>query len=610
MINFKQITIEGFGSIVHNTTFSLDREGLNIIRGKIGSGKTSVPSSLYWGIYGKSLKKGSSIETWPEYRGPNYKGTMVRIEFMKERTHYQIIRCISYKANVFKKQKGGSGLFIIKDGELEQTKGKIELQNIINSIIGYSSELFINSIIFGQRLKRIIEESGPNKKKIFDEAFETLFIDRAKDAATTSYKEINQLLSTHSLKKTSMLDRMSEAKQSYKDILKFEDNFEINKQSRLDKIDKGLKSNKQNIRELEVRVLEYKPRNSKRLRQEVIDIENEIETIENKIKRHTDIIKAIGEHEHTQYNLKRAKQELMQKRCFTCGNKIDSGTWEIMAKTNNDALSETKIALDKCRRMLKSSDIKELNKLFKKKHEHAKELENKLSKLESNIELKKILDSNLDNLYKDRKKLKKEYQEVSESSAGNKSGEYAAKIKVIRKDIEKIQAVIIDIEKKAELYNWLIKDPLSNSGIKAYIFNTLLDQVNNSLKSYSEILGFNIEFGIDMGTAAKDFYQVIYKDDIIIPYADLSGGQKQLVDTSVALAIHNVISSVRPVNILFLDEPFEGLDTETIDIVSEIISYKAIDRSLFIITHHLSFNPTNSNTIYFTLDKNQATKIN
>lgn len=610
MISLKQITIEGFGSIVNQTEFNLDREGLNIIRGKIGSGKTSVPSSLYWCIYGKSLKKGSSIETWPEHRPKDYKGTMVRLEFMKERAHYQIIRCISYKSNVFKKQKGGSGLFVIKDGELDRTKNKTEIQNIINSIMGYSSELFINSIIFGQRLKRIIEESGPNKKKLFDEAFETLFIDRAKDAATVSYKELNQLLTTHNIKRTSIIDRMDEARKSYKDIKEFEDNFEINKQKKLNSLDRDKKINRSSIKELEIKILSFKHKDIHKYEQEISELEKEIEKIENQIQRHKDILKAIDKHKETQIQLRDKKQNLMSKRCFTCGGKINSDTWAILAKTNNDALEETKVVLDKCKKMLESSNIDKLKNQLKKKQEDIKEVEKIINKVKSSKELKKVLDNNLDNLYKEKKKLNKEYLEVSESSAGNKSNEYKDKIIELRKEVYKLEEVINGVQKKVELYNWLIKDPLSNSGIKAYIFNTLLEQVNNNLKSYSEILGFNIEFGIDMGTAAKDFYQVIYKDDIIIPYADLSGGQKQLVDTSVALAIHNVISSVRPVNVLFLDEPFESLDTETIEIVSEIISQKAIDRNLFIITHHLSFNPTNSNTIYFTLDKNKATQIN
>ena len=89
----------------------------------------------------------------------------------------------------------------------------------------------------------------------------------------------------------------------------------------------------------------------------------------------------------------------------------------------------------------------------------------------------------------------------------------------------------------------------------------------------------------------------------------LSGGQKQLVDTSVAFAIHDVISEIRPTNIMFMDEPFESLGLNEIEIVSELVQEKAKNKSLFLITHHPSFNPMNTNDIIVSLDENGNTNI-
>jgi len=60
MINFMQLTIEGFGCYAIPKTFHFKEKGLRIIRGINGSGKTTIPSALCWGLFGKPLKENSS----------------------------------------------------------------------------------------------------------------------------------------------------------------------------------------------------------------------------------------------------------------------------------------------------------------------------------------------------------------------------------------------------------------------------------------------------------------------------------------------------------------------------------------------------------------------
>ena len=236
-------------------------------------------------------------------------------------------------------------------------------------------------------------------------------------------------------------------------------------------------------------------------------------------------------------------------------------------------------------------------------------LKDSINDIKHNKKLKKSLESDLGDTEEELSQLNYEYKKEKKVKLEIKSDKFLEKTQQVELKIKKLNRSIKKLEIEDNLLEWLIKDPLSNSGIKAYIFNSLLSKVNYRLEEYSELLGFNIEFGIDMDSNSKDFYQMIYKNDLIIPYSDLSGGQKQLVDTSVALAIHDVISSIRPTNILFLDEPFEGLDNESVELISEIITHKAKKQCLFLITH-LPFNPTNSSTIHFSIDDKGRTAIN
>lgn len=617
MVKVNSVTAEGFGSLIKQITFQLDLEGLNIIRGRVGSGKTSIPSSLYWGFYGKSLKKGSSIETWEELRTKEYKGTMVRIDFNIGKNHYQIIRCISYKGKIMpasykgKNPNGGSGLWLIVNGERDTEKNKIVIQKKIIDILGYSPELFINSIIYGQRLKRIIEESGPNKKKLFDEAFETMFIDKAKNKAEAERKDLESLLRTNRTKEESKVQSLEKLSRAYDDMVSYEESFE--------------KDKKKKLKELKEEIVEYEESKNKTIAKlkkipstNTSHLEDGLDEVELKYHKAQE---EIDKFDSIETNMSKVTQEMeenrgkratlvISKECPSCSQPLEYGKRTKLVETYKEEYAQLASANKKLEKLRDAIDYKKLNKKLAKLKEQRKEIKTSILSIKSNVELKNTLESHIREYERKQKKATDKWDKINDSVLEKKSDEHQINIITLRESISVVSQYSIALEKELDLYNWLIKDPLSNSGIKAYIFNSLLSKVNDNLTRYSEILGFRVEFGIDMGTAAKDFYQVIYKDDIIINYPDLSGGQKQLVDTAIALAIHEVIASVRPINILFLDEPFEGLDNDTIDVISDIISYKAQGRSLYLITHHSSFNPTNSNTIYFSLDKNSATEIN
>ena len=146
MINFIDVEIEGFGSIVKPIKFQLDLGNtLSVIRGDVGSGKTSVPSALCWALFGKHLKEKASIETWDELKPDNFRGTKVVVNFTKGNTRYSVIRCKSFKGKITVgknlKTNGSSNLFFLVDGELEKdSKGKINTQENIEKLLGYSFE--------------------------------------------------------------------------------------------------------------------------------------------------------------------------------------------------------------------------------------------------------------------------------------------------------------------------------------------------------------------------------------------------------------------------------------------------------------------------------------
>lgn len=606
MINFKKISIEGFTSIVEPFTLELDKGGLNIIRGKVGSGKTTIPNALTWALYGQSLKLKSSIETWEELRPENYRGVKVNVELEKEGDIYNIIRCKSFKGNITvghkTKMKGANNIMVLKNGELVGGKGKVLAQKEIQSIIGYSFELFKNSIVFGQKMKRIIEETGPEKKKVFEEAFDVGFVEMAKDNTNAEKGKLVNLKKDfiHDLEVVD--ERISKYQRSYEFALENETNFN-------DNINNNLKEYKDNIKETKAELNELLQENNKLVNIEKLEATKK--TLENELKVITTnnnlFINSEADIFETQRSIKKLEGERKVgfELCPTCGGKLNRDKAKDMGSKLLNKLKEKKQSLKELEKIymgIEHIDISPTKKNLeaivdkisqaKATNKYVENSTNRIKRFEERIQL-----------YNDK------IEELRSRKLKVKSLLYDKLTRKLNKESRSIKRKLDKIEKEIEIKNWLINDPLSSNGLKAYIFDSLLGNINDRLDSYEPILGFQIEFGIDLDSHRKDFYQAIMKDNIVIAYEDLSGGQQQLVNTAVAFAIHDVISSMRPLNILFLDEPFESLDADYIDVVSELVYEKSKDKTLYLITHHQSFTATNTNDIHVT-QINGHTQIN
>lgn len=600
MIHFKELNTEGFGSLVKPTLFKLDQPGLNIIRGKVGAGKTSIPSALTWCLFGETLKNKSSVETWPELRDSDFKGTRVDIVFTKSDDIFKITRCLNYKGKLNiggKKLQGGSKLLVYKNDELlANDRNKKQVQKSINKIIGYSFNLFKNSVVFGQRVKRIIEESGPDKKKIFDEGFDISFIEEAREKEKAERDKLVQTKAQLDSNLDGTLDKIETLKEQYNDAIEYEKTFEKNKNSILKELNSKCKSYVDLKRELSGKGYK-KPKELKAIKDKLTEAEKTLKT-RNKLKD------KVAELKRQKTNILEKIEEIPSKfnKCPECGSKERIPQLKKKAKEDK-AMYNAK--LDDIKKQIKNIGEVDTKAI-------ALKIQNYSIKITRASEAKDKQKHNKKKLSKVDHKIAKTEKKIAKlvnKKLVVKSTKFKAKITKLDKLYKTQKREIRSLDKQIEIKDWLIKDPLSNNGLKAYMFDSLLEELNNTLLKYSGALGFEVAFGIDLDSNRKDFYQAIEKDGIIIPYEDLSGGQKQLVDTTVALAIHDVISKLRPTNIVFMDEPFESLDEENVEIIEEIIESKAKGKSLFLITHKKTFNPLQANVISFKLNNKKQTEF-
>lgn len=565
MIQFGNIIIEGFCSIPY-LELNLGSKGITVIRGATGEGKTTILSALVWGAYGKNLKGKSDVNTWEKYRPKNYNGTKVEIYFGKDGKTHKITRCLKYKGEV-NGAKGKDRLIYEIDAVEVSEKNKGEIQALINADLGMSYSLFMNSILFGQGMKRLIQESSSDKKDLFEEIFELEYISKARDIAKGYYMEA--------------LREYNEISQKYS----------------------SSKEKKQSIQ----RMLDDLKKQANHVKN---DLSSRVKVLEKKLSL-----------------LAKAKKENELKETITYKNRIEQRIQE--ARDNqkellnkiNDAKRKTRVSLEEfigvIIKLLKRGDIKNsLKRLMevKKAFGDIERLQDKCSKLADKIsnyrdKLEELRDQeyeankvqrDIDLTHVEIKKL------LSEKRAGVNLGlikKYKTQLSTISDKLQSIESEMEEKRAKVDNYKWVMDDPLGNRGIKAFLFESSLDILNETLESYSEVLGFSILFYVDIQGVKKDFNTQIIMDGIEVSYEELSGGQKQLVNLAMAFAMNEVMTKAKGINIAFLDEVFENLSSEYVDLVIGLIRKIYKDKTLYLISHQESLPIPNARVLTVTRER-------
>lgn len=565
MIQFGNIIIEGFCSIPY-LELNLGSKGITVIRGATGEGKTTILSALVWGAYGKNLKGKSDVNTWEKYRPKNYNGTKVEIYFGKDGKTHKITRCLKYKGEV-NGAKGKDRLIYEIDAVEVSEKNRGEIQALINADLGMSYSLFMNSILFGQGMKRLIQESSSDQKDLFEEIFELEYISKARDIAKGYYTEA--------------LREYNEISQKYS----------------------SSKEKKQSIQ----RMLDDLKKQANHVKN---DLSSRVKVLEKKLSL-----------------LAKAKKENELKETVTYKNRIEQRIQE--ARDNqkellnkiNDAKKKTRVSLEEfigvIIKLLKRGDIKNsLKRLMevKKAFGDIERLQDKCSKLADKIsnyrdKLEELRDQeyeankvqrDIDSTQVEIKKL------LSEKRAGVNLGlikKYKTQLSTISDKLQSIESEMEEKRAKVDNYKWVMDDPLGNRGIKAFLFESSLDILNETLESYSEVLGFSILFYVDIQGVKKDFNTQIIMDGIEVSYEELSGGQKTLVNIAMAFAMNEVMTKAKGINIAFLDEVFENLSSEYVDLVIGLIRKIYKDKTLYLISHQESLPIPNARVLTVTRER-------
>lgn len=546
MIQFNKISIEGFGSI-SNLELDLNTNKIILFRGATGSGKTTIFSALVWAIYGKNLKGVSEVMTWPKYRNKDYNGVKVELYFELDGSTHKITRCQKYKGEV-NGAKGSDRLIYEVDAVEVKDKSKVSIQSLIAQDIGMTYSLFMNSLMFGQGMKRLIQESSNDQKAIFEEIFNLSYISKARDIAKSKFQDISSEVRVLEGKLDDCKHRVSDYESILEDIQSKGDSDSNDIEEKIAELKKKRSLLAKEQKDIDQLSLKQK---LSQLNKALKDKYESIKAIKQEISNSQSISKVPLEEviSNILNLLKRGKV----KEAIKSLEKIHKAFIDI--RDNSNLLSDTYSDVDRLK--AESEDIED-------KLDRADTLESKIKDIGENIDLLKQKRSKIDH------NLEKKYKE---------------KIKLIQSEVNSLESKLKAYYKEQADYRWLYDDPLSNKGLKAYIFDSSLGYLNEVLDGYSKILGISILFYIDLEGNRKDFKTLISMDGIEVQYEELSGGQKQLVSLAMAFAMNEVMTQSKGINIAFLDEVFENLSSEYVDLVIELIRKVYRNKTLFLISH-------------------------
>lgn len=620
-VQFNKITIEGFGSIHNSLTFKFRDRGLQIIRGQNGVGKTSIFSALYWVIYGKPAKEGASVETWEEVRTKEYRGTRVDLRVEIDGVEYHVTRCLNFKGKI-NKIKGGSRLIIESSNDEEMPKDKRALQNWFIDKLQYSPELFKNSVLFGQKLKRLIEESGAKRKEIFEELTNVSFLKVATENAKLVRKDLQSEVSQYEDEEVKLETDLAVAKDELEDIELEIADFEQQKAFDITQAKADVKDFKKQLDNF----TDTDPTGQEHLENEIADLKSRLKSkaetqypllisSESKLKTQRDKCSTnITRFETKQQADKDALKALKSNpsKCGLCGNKLDDEHFLRHKKKLNKSIKElnSSIETEVEARVVFSDKLRGVQKKIQKHEQWVKKQEKdkaRLDKIEADLE--RIIEAigHKETAEHNLSKAKESLNRAKNRKLTLSSKKYHSKCNAIKGSLEEVSIQLRKRSNKLKLYDWALKGPLSNAGLKTIILQGIIQQINEEIKNYYQFVGFEIEFFIDEEGARKDIHQFIYKKGIVKMYNDLSGGQKQLVDICTAFAIEDVVSNLNGCNVVLMDEVFESLSQNNIELVGDMVNHKAQKKFIALITHHESFNPQSSSILELELDNDITT---
>ncbi len=499
--------------------------GLILLYGENGAGKSSIMEAITFGLFGQVLNKNLS-------HLPNRfnKNLYVEVSLKANSSKYLIKRGLD--PNIFEVYKDGSRLNLAYKKDLQKHL-EDEVYGINFDI--FSSLIFLSVSGFKSFTKKLkVSDKQAIVDKLFGFEIITNLYKINKEELTSARNEISKI--------TALIEELKESKNKANQQLKKikqEQQVEFDKiKAEYIKIISEVSTSISKLsKKLEAQKNKYKKYNDNLSKAKIMlaSLNKDISSIEKEIKI---------------YN---------NDKCPYCHNDLTTE----FHKQHLEKLKELKATyLEK-----KSKGEATINKLDGK----LKDLNSSIVKLNEQISKENIklfsYKGKLDEVSKVKQAGVKEVKEIIDTTVA-KISSYVERLNSLHAEFNSLK---------------LLDSILGENGIKQMLFNRIMPIFNNEIKDVLDRLGINFSVTIN-----NKFHVDINDLNYNVPIETLSTGQLKKIDLAIIITFLKIIKTrISNLNILFLDEIFSSVDDEgrygALSILKEISDSYGL--SIFIVNH-------------------------
>ena len=574
-VNFSNISIKNFLSVGNEELCLVFNTGTNLITGvnkdiggRNGVGKSSVIESIYWALFGSTIR---DIKKDGILHNQNKNGCVVVLDFSVQigeaKNSYKLTRSIE-----------PNKISIFKDGEDVTLSTMPKNDEFIRDLIGANEEVFQNAVIMtANNTMPFMAQKKIDKRKFVEGILNLGIFSEMLLRTRSDYTENKKQNDVFSAKFTTQQRNLSI----------YEDQIIKNKKIRDDKIftlEQKIEDNLYNIKKISedtsiVGKIEENQKSISTCKENIIKLEEGLTKIEEII------IEKQQKCWSSESEVKRVKSEIAEFKkiedvCPTCNRKYDSNHTpkENSIKELEESLEEVskkseEYSIDLSHTMTKKGDIKAALVAIKREIETYK----------SQIQQWTLDSQAVGNLQKRNEELSEEIVGVK-----NEKDTISDLMEILKKEIEVISNSISDLQKKLLILE-TAKFVVSEEGVKSFIVKKMLTVFNSQLNFYLKTLDAPCTCQFD-----EVFEETIYNEQgKECSYFNFSGGERKRIDIAILFMFQDILRMQTGVafNLSMYDELFDSaLDEKGINKILEILKERIekYDESIYIISHNKS----------------------
>jgi DNA repair exonuclease SbcCD ATPase subunit len=597
-VQFNSVKIQNFLSVGKDPLELNFQKGINLITGenkdkggKNGIGKSSILESIYWCLFGNTIRDIKKDKIIHNQSKKDCKVSLnIDITTSKGTSNYTIERYLEpSKVEV---------ITHVDQNDVDLTLSTMpETNEFIKELIGATEEVFQNAVIMSaNNTLPFMAQKKTDKRKFIEGILNlNIFSDMLLKARGdyNDFKKKNDILSNAFVSLQRNLSTFQDQKT----------NAETKKQEKIDAFNDSIKNNQKAIEDLrnkDLPSLSDVIKNIKELEDRTIILKNGVKSF-NKTK--TELVIKSSNISAEIRQLEKEKQNIINKgnTCPTCNREYCQDDIKAVQEKIKEIDSQISILAQELftvnsEKINWDDKIDEVEEGIEKINKKIRELE----QIKSDIKLndQKIL--NCEGNIKDCEKW------IEETIKGDSS--INTNIENTEKEIENTEKELTEVKKEMSILE-SVKFIVSEEGVKTYIVKKMLTLLNNKLNFYLQALD----------TPCKCEFNELFEETIIneagkeCSYFNFSGGERKRIDTAILFMFQDLLRNQTGTSysLNIYDEMIDSaLDQKGTDKILELLKEKVTkyDESVYIVSHKSTDMANIDNTIFLEKE-NGVTKI-